>query len=32
MIKKQIIDYILSNSGKLKDSETWYDVGIKFGI
>lgn len=32
MIKKQIIDYLLSNSGKLKDSETWYDVGVKFGI
>lgn len=32
MIEKQIIDYLLSNSGKLKDGETWYDIAIKFGI
>jgi len=32
MIKKQIIDYLLSNSGKLKDGETWYDIGLRFGI
>lgn len=32
MVEKQIIDYLLSNSGKLKGGETWYDVAIKFGI
>ena len=32
MIKKQVIDYILSNSGKLPDGETWYSVGIKFNV
>lgn len=32
MIKKQIIDYLLSNSGKLGSGETWYTLGIKFGI
>lgn len=35
MIKKQVIDYILSNSGKLPDGETWYNdnqsnTGINF--
>jgi len=32
MIKKQVIDYLLSKSGNLDSRETWYDVGIKFGI
>ena len=32
MIKKQVIDYILSNSGKLPDGETWYSVGVKFNV
>ena len=32
MINKEIIDYVLSNSGKPKDGETWYDIGVKFGI
>lgn len=32
MINKEIIDYLLSNSGKLKSNETWYDLGVKFGI
>lgn len=32
MINKEIVDYVLSNSGKLKDEETWYDIGVKFGI
>ena len=32
MVNKQIIDYVLSNSGKLKEGETWYDIGIKFGV
>lgn len=32
MINKELIDYLLSNSGKLPDGETWYDVGIRFGV
>lgn len=32
MIKKQVIDYLLSKSGNLDSGETWYDVGVKFGI
>ena len=32
MINKEIVDYVLSNSGKPKDGETWYDIGVKFGI
>ena len=32
MIKKQVIDYLLSKSGHLDSGETWYDVGVKFGI
>lgn len=31
-IKKQVIDYLLSNSGKLKEGETWLSVAKKFGI
>lgn len=30
--KKSVIDYLVSNSGKLPQGETWYDVGTKFGI
>lgn len=29
---KLVINYLLANSGKLPNNETWYDVGIKFGI
>jgi len=32
MIKKQVINYLLSKSGNLDSGETWYDVGVKFGI
>lgn len=32
MINKNLINYILSNSGKLHENETWYDVGKKFYI
>jgi len=32
MIRKQIIDYLLSKSGNLDSGETWYTIGIKFGI
>jgi len=32
MIKKQIINYLLSKSGNLDNKETWYDIGIKFGV
>lgn len=32
MIKKQVIDYLLSKSGNLDSGETWYDIGVKFGI
>lgn len=32
MIKKEIINYLLSNSGQLGSGETWYTIGIKFGI
>ena len=32
MIKKQVIDYLLSKSGNLDSGETWYSIGIKFGI
>lgn len=32
MIEKNIIDYLLSNSGKLPKEESWYKVGIKFGV
>lgn len=32
MINKNLIDYLLSNSGKLKEDETWYSLGKKFGI
>lgn len=31
-INKLVIDYLLNNSGKLPQGETWYDVGIKFGV
>lgn len=31
MINKELIDYLLSNSGKLKE-ETWYSLGLKFGV
>ena len=32
MIKKQVINYLLSKSGNLDSGETWYNVGVKFGI
>lgn len=32
MIKKQVIDYLLSKSGNLDSGETWYDIGKRFGI
>ena len=32
MIKKQVIDYLLSKSGNLDSGETWYHVGKRFGI
>lgn len=32
MIKQQIINYILSNDGKLPESETWYSIGLKFNV
>lgn len=31
MIKKQVIDYLLSKSGNLDSGETWYHVGKRFG-
>lgn len=31
-IKKQIIDHLLSNSGKLGEGETWVSIAEKFGI
>ncbi len=32
VIKKEIIDYLLSNSGKLQEGETWYEIGKKFSV
>ena len=32
MINKELINHILSNSGQLRDKETWYDVGEKFHV
>lgn len=29
---KEIINYLLSNGGKLKENETWFSVGKKFGV
>jgi hypothetical protein len=31
-IKKQVIDHLLSNSGKLNEGETWVSIAEKFGI
>lgn len=31
-IKKSIIDYLLTNSGKLKEDDTWYSIGEMFGV
>lgn len=30
--KKLVIDYLISNGNKLPENETWYEVGIKFGV
>lgn len=32
MIKKSVIDHILSNGGKLQKDETWLSIAKKFGI
>ena len=32
MINKELIDYLSSNSGKLKGGESWYDIGKRFGL
>lgn len=32
IIKKSIIDYVLKNSGKIPEGETWYSIGVKFGV
>ena len=31
-MNKQLINHILSNGGKLKEGETWFSLGEKFGI
>ena len=32
MNSKLVIDYLLSNGSKKPEGESWYDIGIKFGI
>lgn len=32
MINKQVIDYLLSTSGKVPEGSTWFSIGEKFGI
>ena len=31
-MNKSLIDYLTFNNGKLKGKETWYQLGLKFGI
>lgn len=31
-MNKDLIDYLVSNSGKLKEGESWYDIACKFDI
>lgn len=31
-MKKDLIDYMLSKSGKLGENETWYDIAVKFNF
>jgi hypothetical protein len=32
MINKNVVQYLLTNSGKLAEGETWYEVGVRFGV
>ena len=32
MLNKQIIDYLLQNSGKLAEGDTWFSLGERCGI
>lgn len=32
MIKEKIINHLLKNGGELSEEETWYSIGIQFGV